>query len=70
MLRKCSEDVVSTDRECVTQLLEVSSVRRHEIIDNHRGDLGRPRFHIEKEELQRLFHIYHSWTKVVLALGV
>ena len=33
------------------QLLEASSVHRYEIIDIHRKDLGRPRYHIETEEL-------------------
>ena len=51
MLRNSSEDPLSTDRECAIQLLEASSVRRDEIVDNHRGDLRQPRYHVEKEEL-------------------
>ena len=43
MLHMCSEDPLSTDREYNMQLLETSLVHWDEIIDNHRGDLGRPR---------------------------
>ena len=39
----CSEDPLSTDREYNMQLLETSSVHWVEIVDNHRGDLGRAR---------------------------
>ena len=39
----CSEDPLSTDREYNMQLLVTSSVRWDEIVDNRRGDLGRPR---------------------------
>ena len=70
MLLNRTEDALSTDREYVMQLLEASSVRMDEIVDNHSGDLGRPRCNIEKEELHRLFDIYHSWTKVASTLGV
>ena len=42
----------------------------YETVDNQSGDLGRPRCNIEKEELYRLFDIYHSWTKVASTLGV
>ena len=59
MLRNTSEDALSTEREYVMQLLEASSVRRDEIVDNHRGDLGRPRYHTEKEKLQKDFLISH-----------
>ena len=42
------------------QLLEATLVLRDEIVDNNR----------EKEELEKLFDIYHSWTKVAPTLGV
>ena len=54
MLRNCSEDPLSTDREYVMELLEASSVCRD---DNHCGDLGRLTYHVEKEELQEDFSI-------------
>ena len=49
------------------QLVEASSVR---VDDNHSGDLGRPTCNIEREELHRLFDIYHSWRKVASTFGV
>ena len=52
MLRNCSENALPTDCGYVMELLKTSSVRRYKIVDNHRGDLGRPRYHVEKEELQ------------------
>ena len=52
------------------QLLEANSVHVDEMVDNRSGDLVRPRCNIEKEELHRLFDIYHSWTKVASTLGV
>ena len=39
-------------------------------IGNQSGDLKRPRCNSEKEELHRLFDIYHSWIKVASTLGV
>ena len=57
MLRNTSKNALSTDLGYVVQLLEASSVRRDEIVDNHRGDLGRPIYHTEKEELQEDFLI-------------
>ena len=70
MLLNRTEDALSTDREYVMQLLEARSVRMEKIVDNHSGDLGRARCNIEKEELHRLFDIYHSWTEVASTLGV
>ena len=64
MLVNRSEDALSTVCQYVMQLLEASSFRMEEIVDNHSGDLGRPRCNIEKEKLHRLFDIYHSWTKL------
>ena len=52
-LRNCSEDRFSRAHEYVMQLLEASSVYRDEIIENHRGGLGRPRYHVETKELQQ-----------------
>ena len=52
------------------QLLEASSVRMFETVDNQSGDLGRPRCNFEKEELHRLFDIYYSWTRLASTLGV
>ena len=43
MLHMCSEDPLSTDRKYNMHLLKTSSVHWDEIIDNHRGDLGRAR---------------------------
>ena len=60
MLLNRTEDALSTNREYVMQLLEGSSFRMYETVDNQSGDLGRPRCNIEKEELHRLFDIYHS----------
>ena len=56
--------------EFVMQLLEASSARRDEFVDNNRGDMRRPRYHVEKEELQRLSDIYNFWTNVASALGL
>ena len=56
-LRDCSEDRLSAAGEYVMQLLEDSSVYSVEIVGNHRGDLGRPIYHVEKEELQEGFSI-------------
>ena len=50
-LLNCSEDRFSAAREYVMQLLEASSVHKDEIIDSHRRDLERPRYHIETEVL-------------------
>ena len=52
-LRNCSEDRFSRAHEYIMQLLEASSVYRDEIIENHRGDLWRPRYHVETKELQQ-----------------
>ena len=52
-LRNCSEDRFSRAHEYVMQLLEASSVYRDEIIENHRGGLGRPRYHVETKQLQQ-----------------
>ena len=57
MLRLCSEDPLSTDREYDMQLLETRPVNMNEIVDNHCGDLGQPRLHVEKEELKKNFSI-------------
>ena len=70
MLLNCTEKALSTDREFGMQLHKASSVCRDEIIDNHSGHLGRPRCNVEKEELQTVFDMYHSWTKVASTLGV
>ena len=70
MLLNRTDDALSTDREYVMQLLEASSVSMYETVYNQSGDLGRPRCNIKKEELHRLFDIYHSWTKVASTLGV
>ena len=45
------------------------SVSRDEFFDNHRGNLERPKYQVEKEEIQRLFDIYNSWTKVSSTLS-
>ena len=60
MLRNRTEDALSTNRDYVMQLLEGSSFRMYETVDNQSGDLGRLRCNIEKEELHRIFDIYHS----------
>ena len=65
-----TDDALLTDCEYVMQLLEASSVSIYETAYNQSGDLGRPRCNIKKEELHRLFDIYHSWTKVASTLGV
>ena len=65
-----TDDALLTDCEYVMQLLEASSVSIYETVYNQSGDLGRPRCNIKKEELHRLFDIYHSWTKVASTLGV
>ena len=57
MLRNCSEDPLSTDREYVMQLLKASSVPRDEIVDSHRGDLGRSRYHVKKEKQKLHQHL-------------
>ena len=69
ILLNCTDDVLSTDHEYVMQLLEASSVCMDKIVGSHSGDLGQPRYNIEKE-LHRLFDIYHSWTTVASTLGV
>ena len=48
MLRNRTEDALSTNREYVMQLLEGSSFRMYETVDNQSGDLGRPRCNFEK----------------------
>ena len=48
MLLHRTDDTLSTDREYVMQLLEASSVRMYETVDNQSGDLGRPRCNFEK----------------------
>ena len=48
MLLDRTDDTLSTDREYVMQLLEASSVRMYETVDNQSGDLGRPRCNFEK----------------------
>ena len=70
MLLNRTEDALSTDREYIMQLLEPRSVPRDGIVDNHSCDLWRPRCNTEKEELNRLFDIYHSCTNVASTLGV
>ena len=70
MLLNRTEKALSTDREFGMQLHKAISVCRDEIIDNHSGHLGRPRCNVEKEELQTVFDMYHSWTKVASTLGV
>ena len=70
MLLNRTEKALSTDREFGMQLHKASSVCRDEIVDNHSGDLGRPRCSVEKEELQTDFDMYHSRTKVASTLGV
>ena len=48
MLLDRTDDTLSTDREYVMQLLEASSVRMYETVDNQSGDLGPPRCNFEK----------------------
>ena len=71
MLLNRTENALSTDCEFGMQLRKATSVRRDEIVDNHPGDLGRPRCNVEKEELETIFDSYvPSWTKVASTLGV
>ena len=54
MFPNCTENASTKDREYLMQLLEPSTARRDEIVDNNYGDLGRPTSNVEKEELQKL----------------
>ena len=58
MLLNRTENALSTDCEFGMQLRKATAVRRDEIVDNHPGDLGRPRCNVEKEELETIFDSY------------
>ena len=54
MLGNRAGNTLLTDREYVMQLLEVTSVRRDEIIDNHCADMGQLRSDFAKERIQNI----------------
>ena len=69
VLRDRFDDTITSDVEYLNELNNMGVDCPNENAEGM-GQVGRPRKDVPKDELQRLFNIYHSWKHVASQIGI